>query len=104
MNWNKLLSLCQSAPSTFGAFIAEHSQNLSYGNLVEYLNPALFIIVANKEDNPTYAKAMQGPDSAGFIAAMEAKIAILKEMNVFDIVQRTADMDVLSGVWALKTK
>ena len=43
LNWNKLLDLCQSTPSTFGAFISKHSQLLSYGNVVEYLNPALFI-------------------------------------------------------------
>ena len=60
--------------------------------------------MANKEDNPTYAEAMQGPDSAGFIAAMEVEIEILIRMNVFEIVARTDDMDVVSGIWALKTK
>ena len=60
--------------------------------------------MANKEDNPTYAEAMRGPDSAGFIAAMEAKIAILMQMNVFEILARTGDMDVISGVLAIKTK
>lgn len=51
LNWNKQLSVCQSDPS------------------------ALFMPMANKEDNPTYSEAMHYPDSAGFIAAMEAKIA-----------------------------
>lgn len=35
---------------------------------------------------------------------MEAKIQILIYMNVFKIVKQTADMKVLSGVWALKIK
>ena len=51
-----------------------------------------------------YAKAIQGPDAARFVATMEAVIAILILINVFKIIQRTADMDVLSGVWALKMK
>ena len=50
--------------------MAEHSQNLLYGNLVEYLNPALFATMANKEDNPTYREAMSGSNKVGFIAAI----------------------------------
>ena len=69
-NWDQLLNLCNSSYSSIGAFIAEHNQNCSYKHLIEYLNPALFITMANKEDNPTYAEAMQGPDAAGFIEAM----------------------------------
>ena len=59
--------------------------------------------MANKEDNSTYAKALQCPDATGFIPAIEAEIKILIQMNMFEIVQ-TADMDILSGVWAIKTK
>ena len=69
--------MCESTQSTLGAFAAEHCQSLSYGNLVEYLNPALFITMANKEDNPTYKEAMSGPDVSGFIAAMEDEIEVL---------------------------
>ena len=39
-------------------------------------------------------------DASGFITAMKAEIKILIHMNVFRIVQQTANMDV----WALKTK
>ena len=56
--------------STMVSFIAEHNQYLLYGNLVEYLNPSLFMTIENKEDNPTYREAMSSPDKAGFIAAM----------------------------------
>ena len=76
-NWNQLLTLCQSTRSTLSSFAAEHCKSLSYDGLVEYLNPALFITMANKEDNPTYAKAMSGPDAAGFIDAMEQEIMTL---------------------------
>ena len=77
LGWGKLLNMCSVTVGTIGAFMAEHSQNLSYGNLVEYLNPALFATMANKEDNPTYAEALYGPDSCGFISAMETEILTL---------------------------
>ena len=54
-----------------GAYIVDHSHNISYGNLVECLNPALFATMVNKEDHPTYAEAFYGPDSSSFIYAME---------------------------------
>ena len=87
-----------------GSFIAEHNQYLSYGNLVEYLNPALFMTMANKEDNPTYREAMCGPDKAGFIAAMGKEMMTLIELEVFDLVDITPDKKIISGVWALRRK
>jgi hypothetical protein len=52
----------------------EHQQYLttlpSGAQLVEYLNPALFMTVANQDDNPTLTEAMNSPDAAGFFKAM----------------------------------
>ena len=104
LGWMKLINMCSVTTGTMGAFMAEHSQNLSYGNLVEYHNPALFATMANKEDHPTYAEALYGPDSCGFISAMETEILTLIELKVFDLVPRETNMNVISGVWALKRK
>ena len=90
--------------SSLGSFISEHNQYLSCGNLVEYLNPALFITMANKEDNPTYQEAMYGPDKAGFIAAMGKEMLTLMELNVYDLVTHTPDMKDISSIWALQRK
>ena len=60
--------------------------------------------MANKEDNPTYAEALYGPDSCGFISAMETEILTLIELKVFDLVPRESNMNVISGVWALRRK
>jgi hypothetical protein len=61
--------------------------------------------MANKDDdNPTFKEAMAGPDAGGFITAMEAEILTLIELDVFKIVNRSSNMKVLSGVWALKRK
>ena len=63
----------EASCSTLGSFIAKHNQYLSYENLVEYLNLALFMTIANKEDNPTYREAVSGPNKAGFIAEIGGK-------------------------------
>ena len=51
LNWNRLLTVCNNLTGTLGAFIVNHLKETSYNDLVEYLNPALFITLANKEDN-----------------------------------------------------
>ena len=104
LHWDSLLNVMEASYSTMGSFIAEHNQYLSYGNLVEYLNPALVMTMANKEDNPTYKKAMCGPDKAGFIAAMGKEMMTLMELNVYDLVDTTPDKKIIPGVWALKRK
>ena len=104
LNWAKMLYTCKSSYSSLGAFMTEHKKSLSYDNLVDYLNPALFITLANKDDNPTFKEAMCGPDAAGFIEAMETEIITLIELGVFDILERKPGMKVISGVWALKRK
>ena len=89
LNWDSLLDLCSSSHSALGAFAAEHNKFLSpYFNLVEYLNPALLITMANKADNPTYSEAMNGPDASGFIEAMEKEMLTLIQLNVFEIMER----------------
>jgi hypothetical protein len=64
----------------------------------------LLIAVANKEDNPTLKEAMNGPDSAGFMKAMEIKIETLIRMNAFVVVDRRKWMNVVSSIWAFKRK
>ena len=54
------------AKGTFGLFITEHQCNTTYNLLVEYLNPAAFITMANKEDNPTFKEAMVSPDTISY--------------------------------------
>ena len=62
LQWDSLFNVLEASYSILGSFIAKHSQYLLYGKLVAYLNPALFMTMANKEDNLTYREAMSGPD------------------------------------------
>jgi hypothetical protein len=93
--------------TTLDAFTCEIHKNITYENghqLLEYFNPALLITVANKEDNPTLKEAMNGPDAAGFMKAMEIEIETLIKMDAFAVVDRESWMNVVSSVWAFKRK
>lgn len=75
LNWDRLLNYCGDLKGTLAAFAVEHRKESSYySKLVEYLNPALLITLANKEDNPTFKEAMASVDAAGFIKAMEIEV------------------------------
>jgi hypothetical protein len=107
LNWSYLLNICHTGITTLDAFACEAQKHVSYENghkLLEYFNPALLIAVANKEDNPTLKEAMNGPDSAGFMKAMEIEIDTLIRMNAFVVVDRQKWMNVVSSVWAFKRK
>jgi hypothetical protein len=108
LKWDRLTTLCHGKLSTLGSLIVEHQQYLttlpSGTQLVEYLNPAIYITVANQDDNPTLTEAMNGPDAAGFFKAMELELDTLITMEVFTIVNREPWMKVISTVWAFKRK
>ena len=75
---------------------------MSHGNLVNYLNPALLVTMANKEDNPTFMEAVNGPDAVDFMEAMKLEFSTLVEMETFDIVDKAPWMKIISSVWAFK--
>jgi hypothetical protein len=107
LNWSKLLNVCHTGMTTLDAFKCEIHKNITYENghqLLEYFNPALLITVANKEDNPKLKEAMNGPDAAGFMKAMEIEIETLIRMDAFVVADRESWMNVISSVWAFKRK
>ena len=104
LKWDSLLNICTTKLGTLGSFIAEHQQHLSYDNLVSYLNPALLITMANKDDNPTFNEAISGPDAAGFMEAMKLELNTLIKMETFNIIDKAPWMKIISSVWAFKRK
>jgi hypothetical protein len=108
LNWSKLLTVCNGI-TTLDAFKCEIQKNLTYENgygiqMLEYFNPALLIAIANKDDNPTLKEAMNSPDSAGFMKAMEIEIDTLIRMEAFIVIDKQPWMNVVSSVWAFKRK
>ena len=107
LNWSKLLNVCHYSLTTLDAFSIELQKNINTTNgikLLEYFNPALLVTVANKEDNPTLKEAMNSPDAAGFMKAMETELDTLIRMKAFIIVKKRKWMNVVSSVWAFKRK
>ena len=56
--------------------------------LLNFLNPALFAVLFNNSDNPTLTETMNGPDSTGFMAAMDKEIETLIAIQAFVVVDR----------------
>jgi hypothetical protein len=107
LKWSKLMNVCHIGITTLDSFKSEFHKNSTYENgqqLIEYFNPALLIAVANKEDNPTLKEAMNGPDAAGFMKAMEIELDTLIQMQAFIVVDKAPWMNVVSSVWAFKRK
>jgi len=107
LKWSKLLNVCNNNLTTLDAFACELQKNITTTRgykLLEYFNPALLVTVANKEDNPTLKEAMNSPDAAGFMKAMETELDTLIKMKAFVIVDKKKWMNVVSSVWAFKRK
>ena len=47
---------------------------------------------------------MYGPDKAGFIAAMGKEMLTHIGLDVYDLVPRTPEIKMISGIWALQQK
>ena len=58
--------------------------------------------IAKKEDNSSYREAMSGPKKASFIAAIEKEKLALMDLNVYDLVDITPEMEIISCIWALQ--
>ena len=73
----------------FSAELLRDSELSANGDLLlNYLNPTLFIVRMNNDDNLNLTEAMNGPDSAGFMAAIEKEFETLIEMKAFVVVNK----------------
>jgi len=70
----------------------------------EWLHPMILAAKANSEDNPTWEEAMNGPLRDGYMKAAKSEIEILEKMEVWEVVPRLAQMNVLPGTWTFKCK
>ena len=49
-------------------FLCDSELSVNGELFLNYLNPALFIVLMNNDNNSNLTEAMNGPDSAGFMA------------------------------------
>jgi hypothetical protein len=71
---------------------------------VKSLNPALFAIKANAEDNPTWNQEMGGVDAEGYWQACIKEYDVLIKKKVWVEVKRESWMTVIPSTWAFRCK
>jgi hypothetical protein len=76
--------------------------------LVDHIQPHALAIKSshgNDEDNPTYDQAMSGEHAADYYKAAELEPETLqRDLDCWELVRRTDDMNVLPSTWAFKCK
>ena len=74
--------------------------------VVNWIHP-LFLktkSAASKEDNPSWKDTMNGDFKVEFWEAALAEIKTLDDMDSWNVIDRTNDMNVLASIWAFKIK
>ena len=73
---------------------------------VGWLHPLMLAAktMANQNDNPTWFQAMNGPFSEEYWQAACIEVETLEQMESWDVVERTDEMNVLPSTWAFKCK
>ena len=97
--------------SPLAKFIHLTANNCGYSRskrelIANWVHP-LFLKVksaASKEDNLNWQQAMRGDYANKYWEACKTKIGTLEGMNVWEVVKRMADMNVLQSTWAYKCK
>jgi hypothetical protein len=103
LNWSKACNMLKGG--TLGAMWAELEQHTDQEhNTVEWMNPALFSVKANTEDNPTWDEAMNGENAEGYWQACQKEYETLLKMDVWEEVEREPWMNIIPSTWAFRCK
>jgi hypothetical protein len=107
LQWTELVdSLRCGAKGIYGSIIRQMERDHDLGT-VESWHPLAFATkmdAASAADNPTWEKAMSGPDSDGYMRSAEVEIDTLVEKETWEEVDRESWMNVLPSTWAFKCK
>ena len=102
INWSKLINILDMSLTALGAFSTELLQDSELSDngefLLNFFNPTLFVVMLNNDNNPTLTKAMDGPNSTGFVVAMEKKAQTLIQKQAFIVVDKEPWINVVSSV------
>ena len=58
----------------------------------------------SKSDTPNWRQAMSGPFREKFWTAACKELETLEDMNAWEVVDRTDNMNVIDSIWAFKLK
>jgi hypothetical protein len=89
------------------ALLAKELTDINTGILDDH-HPMAFSAKANDEDTPNYRQAMSGPDSEGYIDAMELEMNQLRDKETWVVVPRTEALaigaNIIGTTWVFKRK
>jgi hypothetical protein len=103
LDWDRAVNILKGG--TLGAMWAELEQHTDQEhNSIEWMNPALFSVKANSDDNPTWNDAMGGENGEGYWQACIKEHETLLKRGVWEEVEKESWMNVLPSVWAFKCK
>ena len=91
----------------FHAFSAYITRDAWDPDLVDEIDPRILAAKASKynEDNPDWDMAMNGPFQQEYFSAMQKELTTLyRDLDSWELVPRTPDMNVLPSTWAFKCK
>jgi hypothetical protein len=103
LKWDRALNMLRGG--TLGAMWTELEQHTDPEyDTIEWMNPALFSVKANTDDNPNWNEAMNGENSEGYWQACIKEYETLIKMEVWEVVERESWMNVIPSTWAFKCK
>jgi hypothetical protein len=90
---------------TLGTMWSELEKNTNQDyNTIEELNPALFSVKGNTNDNPTWNQAMGGENTKGYWQACIKEYEVLLKKDVWVKVIKESWMNIIPSTWAFKCK
>lgn len=111
MNLADLPDIDKIMDSPLAKFITFAANDCGYSGsardlVVNWIHPMFLKAksAASAADNPSWWEAMQGPFADEYWKAACIEVETLERMKAWDVVDRTPDMHVIEGTWALKLK
>ncbi|MHA7927753.1 MAG: reverse transcriptase domain-containing protein, partial [Marinobacter sp.] len=103
LNWTKAVETIRSDEFSRMWSLVEQEKDFDLDTF-EWIHPLILAAKANTEDNPSWEEAMNGPLADGYWEAARKEIDTLERMDVWEVVDRLAEMNVLPSTWAFKCK
>ena len=115
MDWGNQSTISEFMQSEIAPYFQLSFDKESYGlsdyhtmedMMVNYANPFVLAAktAASSADNPTWDQAMKGPFAEEYWRAAEVEVETLEKIRAWNVIERTAEMNVLPGTWAFKCK
>jgi len=107
LKWTEFVDqLRNGAVGSLGSVMSRMVHDYDEGTLEEW-DPMVMAVkadAASSADNPTWEKAMNGPDRDGYYKAAQIELDTLESMDTWEVVPQESWMNILPTTWAFKCK